>query len=147
MKPKLNNIISKALCIYATCICLFLGCEDDNDSSQNVQETANRTIILNENNNETIQKLNKGDTLIIELFTNPSLGHRWVSESYNTSILRLDKTDIRIDPAHDDLDGMGGTKIYKFEAIEHGRTFLEITSERATQSSLLDEFKIGIIVK
>jgi predicted secreted protein len=69
---------------------------------------------------ETEAQVAVGDTVVVELEENPSVGDQWqLREEPDGDVLDLEDESIEIE---DDCDGCGGTKQFTFTAVGEGET-------------------------
>ena len=136
-------------CLLSVCICLFLGCEEDdkengtlgngtNQTDVTESETKPVTIVLDESDSGSKKSIRIGDTLQLELEGNPTTGYEWEIESYDTSILnqvgeREYEQDPQPNPDHP-VEGLGGTFTFRFRATATGSTFLRLIYHRPWES-------------
>jgi inhibitor of cysteine peptidase len=96
-------------------------------------------------------EVNKGQTLVLALESNPTTGFRWEVVGLQQSVLRQQgeaafKVASELDPPP---PGTGGVEVFRFEAIEAGETTLELVYHRPWERDVepLETFSVVLLVR
>ena len=87
-----------------------------------------------------------GQTLELEVDSNPTTGYSWaVASSRNSGVLRQKRKDKYVPPSTD-LVGAGGKQIFYFEALKRGRAVLSFEYRRPWEKDKGPAEKYTVIV-
>jgi inhibitor of cysteine peptidase len=93
-------------------------------------------------------QLKKGQTLVVTLEGNPTTGYSWeVAEPLNEQVLRqVGEAEFK---AESDRVGAGGVQILRFEAVNAGKTTLELVYHRPWEKDVepLETYSIQVVVQ
>jgi len=92
-------------------------------------------------------ELQKGQTLVITLESNPTTGFRWEVVEIDEPILRqIGEAEFK--PESEAL-GAGGTETFHFEAVNAGQTALELVYHRPWEEDVepLETFSLQVVVR
>lgn len=96
-------------------------------------------------------ELQKGQTLVITLESNPSTGYRWEVVESDESILRqMGEPEFKVsDPREPPPPGAGGLEIWRFEATNAGQMALELVYHRPWEEGEepLETFSLHVTVR
>ena len=93
------------------------------------------TITLNDNDNRNNVTLNRGETVIVRLSSNPTTGYDWNLADNAPSNLQLVGPSTFERP-HNNLPGAGGVRVYRFKVISSGGGALRFLYQRSWEKSL-----------
>ena len=83
------------------------------------------------------QTLDKGDVLVVELPANPSTGFMWTNTGTTLPVLTVaGPAEFKPDPAAEGMVGVGGTAIFKFDALESGRAEVTLLYRRSWEAEV-----------
>jgi inhibitor of cysteine peptidase len=91
--------------------------------------------------------LEKGQTMVLKLGSNPTTGYNWEITELDTTVLQqVGEVDYRSDSM---LIGSGGINTWTFEAVGSGVTQLQLVNHRSWEKDTppLDTFDLEIVVK
>jgi len=91
--------------------------------------------------------LQKGQTLVITLESNPTTGFRWEVVELEESILRqMGEPEFQ---SESDLPGAGGTETWRFKATNAGQTALQLVYRRPWEEGEepLETFSLQVVVR
>lgn len=92
-------------------------------------------------------ELQKGQTLVIPLESNPSTGYVWEVVELEESILRqMGEPEFQ---SESNLPGAGGTETWRFQATKAGQTALELVYHRPWEEGEepLETFSLQVVVR
>lgn len=91
-------------------------------------------------------ELHAGETLVIELVSNPTTGYRWQAVSGQPVVEQLGEA--RFTPESDRV-GAGGVESLRFRAAVPGETQLELVYRRPWEEDVdpLEQFAVRVVVK
>ncbi len=96
-------------------------------------------------------ELQKGQTLVITLESNPTTGYRWEVVELEESILRqMGEPEFKVsDSREPPPPGTGGWETWRFEAVKAGQTALELVYHRAWEEGVepLETFSLQVVVR
>jgi len=96
-------------------------------------------------------ELQKGQTLVITLESNPTTGFRWEVVELEESILRqMGEPEFKVsDPRQPPPPGTGGWETFRFEAMSAGQTTLELVYHRSWEEGVepLETFSLQIVIR
>jgi len=110
-----------------------------------------KEIKLDASDNGSQVKLEKGQTLVVALESNPSTGYRWKVIEFESPIL-LQKGEAEFkssDSREPPPPGTGGTETFRFEAISAGQMTLELVYHRSWEEKVdpLETFSLQVVVR
>lgn len=88
---------------------------------------AGATVVLTQGDNGSQVQVHQGDTLAIELDSNPTTGYRWDVDGQLNPILHL-MSDTFVSDSN--IPGAGGTQTLRFAAVSAGETTLPLMYHR-----------------
>ena len=106
-----------------------------------------KEVKLNANDNGRQVDLQKGQTLVITLESNPTTGYRWEVVEIEESILRqIGEAEFK--PESEAL-GAGGTETFRFEAVSAGKMPLALVYHRPWEEGVepLETFSLEVVVR
>lgn len=96
-------------------------------------------------------ELQKGQTLVITLESNPSTGYSWEVVELEESILRqMGEPEFKVsDPREPPPPGAGGWETFRFEATNAGQTALQLVYRRPWEEGEepLETFSLQVVVR
>ena len=86
----------------------------------------NKEIALYEENSQEVNQAMVGEKMVIKLEANPTTGYKWHFEvaNENNNLLKVLLEDYKPHPHKRGMVGVGGTAIYKFQALKKGRAIV-----------------------
>ncbi len=110
-----------------------------------------KEVKLDANNNGDQVELKKGQSLIIELASNPTTGYAWQVAELDQSVLQQtgEAQFKQPDSSEPPLVGAGGVEVFRFEAKGTGQTALKLVYRRAWEEGVepLETFSIQVEVR
>ncbi|HEU0013982.1 MAG TPA: protease inhibitor I42 family protein, partial [Longimicrobium sp.] len=104
-------------------------------------------LTLFHNASGSSHSLAPGDTLKVELPSNPSTGYEWVIERLDTAVIALRRaTFTPNEAARAGNDGAGGTATWRFAARSPGSTRLLMRYQRPWERLPADSFALSLTV-
>ena len=101
--------------------------------------------------NDRQVELQKGQTLVITLESNPSTGYMWEVVGLEESILRqMGEPEFKVsDPREPPPPGAGGWETWRFEAMTTGQTALKLVYHRPWEEGEdpLETFSLQVVVR
>jgi inhibitor of cysteine peptidase len=93
--------------------------------------------------------LTKGETLILDLDSNPSTGYQWSVDEINEQILKQKGEAVFSQPtsAGEPLLGAGGTETFHFEAAGKGQVTLKLNYRRSWEKDIEPEATFAIQIE
>lgn len=106
-----------------------------------------KEVKLDANDNGRQVELQKGQTLVITLESNPTTGYRWEVVEIDESILRQ-MGEAEFKPESEAL-GAGGTETFRFEATNAGQMALKLVYHRPWEEGQepLETFSLQVVVR
>ena len=96
-------------------------------------------------------ELQKGQTLVITLESNPTTGFRWEMVEIEESILRqMGEPEFKVsDPREPPPPGTGGWETWRFEAMSPGQAALKLVYHRPWEEDVepLETFSVQVMVR
>jgi inhibitor of cysteine peptidase len=96
-------------------------------------------------------ELQKGQTLVITLESNPTTGFRWEVVELEESILRqMGEPEYKVsDPREPPPPGAGGWETWRFQAVTAGQTALKLVYHRPWEEGEepLETFSLQVVVR
>jgi len=83
-----------------------------------------------------------GDVLAVRLPENPTTGYVWTIESAN-ALLELLESAYRVEG---DAVGAGGTRTFRFRAVQAGAGDVHLRLARAWETTAVDAFRVRVAV-
>jgi predicted secreted protein len=103
-------------------------------------------VLIDEGDNGTIQTLDLGDILIVQLQGNPTTGYEWKqTDSLIPAV--LEPLGYEYIPDHPELVGSGGRWRFRFKAVHEGSTPLTFEYRRPWEAEILYTFSITVLVR
>lgn len=100
-----------------------------------------------ENDGQTIT-LEPGAEFTVILESNPTTGYMWAVTAIDEAIITSTSNKYVGDPAPEDITGMGGREIWKFQAVGSGATTLQMEYRRHWEPDQPDDtFTVKLAVK
>ena len=113
--------------------------------------TKHKEVRLTKTNNGDTITLTKGETLILDLDSNPTTGYQWSVNETNEQILKQKGEAVFSQPTTEGepLLGAGGTETFHFEAVGKGQVTLKIDYLRSWEKDIepVETFTIQIEVR
>ena len=110
-----------------------------------------KEVKLDASANGSQVELQKGQTLVITLKSNPTTGFRWEMVEAEESILRqMGEPEFKVsDPREPPPPGTGGWETWRFEAMSPGQTALELVYHRPWEEDVepLETFSLQVVVR
>lgn len=105
------------------------------------------SLRIDENNNAQELKLQPGQTIIISLASNPTTGFSWsLSDNWDKKVLSAIGEEY-LSQGQPSLVGQGGHQIFKFKALQKGKTELNLVYARPWESvQPANKFNIKLLV-
>ena len=100
-------------------------------------------------NNSQVE-MEKGQTLIITLDSNPSTGFSWErAATEDEALQQVGEVEFRQGPQNKDMVGVGGQQILRFKAEKAGQTALELVYHRPweTEAKPAETFVVQVLVR
>jgi predicted secreted protein len=109
--------------------------------------TGPRTVTVGGNSNGQTVRLNSGETLQVELKSDPINGYGWQVEQIDPAFLQYIPKD-QYTPAGQDPT-TGGTQVLQFKALKSGSTHLGLTYQKTSGEgvSLPEKFQISLEIQ
>ena len=104
------------------------------------------TIELNEVHQGRTFDVTNSSLILIKLKENPSTGYRWIVNSFDDSIIKVQGSNYSADSDN----GLGGSGVhaFTFEAKSLGTTSIHLELERSWEkSNAIKHFEVTLIVK
>lgn len=96
-------------------------------------------------------ELQKGQTLVITLESNPTTGFRWEVVELEESILRqMGEPEFKVsDPREPPPPGTGGWETFRFQAVNAGQMALKLVYHRPWEEDVepLETFSVQVMVR
>lgn len=94
-------------------------------------------------------ELSRGDTLALVLKANPTTGYGWVVATVDTTILREIGAHYVPDDVPKGIVGSGGRSFLRFEAVESGKTAVQLEYKRSWETAKppAKTFEIEVLVQ
>lgn len=121
------------------------------DRGADVAKADVKEILVEKKDSGSRVELEKGQTLVVTLESNPSTGYSWeVAEGAGTVLQQKGEADFKSSSAGDQqLVGAGGTETLRFEAAGAGETTLKLVYYRPWEKGVepLETFSVQVIVR
>lgn len=138
MKLKKLGLRRNAVVMLLTVSILAIGCHPLKEVKVDADDNGNRV------------ELEKGQVLVITLFSNPSTGYRWeVVECQEPILQQKGEAEFKSsDTGHPPLLGAGGMETFRFEAKNTGEAILQLVYHRPWEEGVepADIFSLKIAV-
>jgi len=135
-----NMLFVLALCVVAA---LLVAC------GSAAQAGGSAELRLTEEDAGRQIELKPGQTLVIELPSNPSTGYSWQQQACDEAVLKpVGEIEFRQESAGANVVGAGGVEVLRFEAAGQGTTTLELVYHRPWEKGVepLQHFSVEIVV-
>jgi predicted secreted protein len=103
-------------------------------------------VVLDGTADGTIQMVDLGDVLIVELRGNPTTGYEWrQTDSLNQAV--LEPRGYEYIPERPEIVGSGGLWRFRFKAVHTGSTPLELEYRRSWEEAPIETFSVIVTVR
>ncbi len=102
--------------------------KDSEDVKKEHESSDTNEVRLTAADNDTEIGVEKGQTLVIALDSNPTTGYEWeVAEAPDVQVLQqVGEIDYKSDPNPKDMVGVGGMQTIRFDVVGAGKTALKM---------------------
>ena len=136
-----NMWVVVALCVVAA---LLAAC----GSAASAGEAAE--VRLTEEDAGSQIELKPGQTLVVELQSNPTTGYSWQQSAGDEAVLKpVGEVEFRQQAAGQGVVGVGGVEVLRFEAAGAGTTTLTLVYHRPWETDVepLQQFTANVVVR
>ena len=125
-----SSIVFSSCAITSRSTGVEISCDDFNEHPNSIRNEFEAEI---------------GDTIVVELCSNPTTGFRWEYETIGNIILKEVEHKF-VDPEDEELIGAAGKEVWTFEVIDKGATEIRLAYNRTWEGGTKEEWTYLMIV-
>ena len=126
---------------------LFVACSRSKQETPSNPSSEKFVDVNEENNGNTIHVL-PGETIRVKLRSNPSTGFSWALGPFEDGVLQTNgESEFVANPHREGEVGYGGCEIWKFKAVQSGKTEISLFYARSWEDKdPAKRFKLNVVI-